>query len=516
MRTILAPNGHELPLAARLTAFLRASHPTETRQRPAAPPATTAVSCPPAALPREHFYRLVGLLLAADWLIAAIAIYVGLAVREWQVAGPAGPRLGLSGPQLLWIFSAAAVFVWLLMMFRTYETENLYNINRSIRNLAKVVPLWSLALWAYIGLFRIEGFTPRVGAIYCMITLAGFFAAWRLASFILLTRPGVKYAVSSRIVVVGWNDRAEHFREAMHMDLAQLGEIVGCIRMPDGRLAIEPPDDVAVLGDFPVLREVVKEYDVNSLVLADASCSLEEIKRLIVFCQRELIEFHMVLDFFPALNSGLQVQTVSGVPLLGIGQLPLDRTVNRALKRTVDIVGAVIGLGISALVVPWFMALVYLESPGPVLFRQQRTSRGGRTFSIWKIRSMRPRAESDTGAVWCKADDARRLRIGAFMRRWNIDELPQFYNVLKGDMSLVGPRPERPELIDRFKHEIPNYNARHEIRAGMTGWAQIHGLRGDTDLRRRIEADLYYLEHWSLTLDLYCVVATFFRVKNAY
>ena len=129
---------------------------------------------------------------------------------------------------------------------------------------------------------------------------------------------------------------------------------------------------------------------------------------------------------------------------------------------------------------------------------------------------MKLNAETGTGAVWAKQEDPRRLKIGTFMRKTNVDELPQFWNVLKGDMSLVGPRPERPELIERFKDEIPNYNVRHEVRAGLTGWAQINGLRGDTDLRQRIEADIYYLENWSVMLDLYCIFATFFKVKNAY
>ncbi len=514
MRANLAASASDLPVESKFVAF-----PPAARIPGSRPPANAAVgtkSRRATCVPREHVYRLVGLLLLADWVIACGAIFVGLGIREWQVAGPAGPHWNFSPPQVLWIMSAAALFVWLLMMFRTYETEHLYNINRSIRNVAKAVPLWSLAIWAYIGLFRIEGFTPRVGAIYCMVTLTGVFAAWRLFTFMILTRPQVKYAVSSRIVVVGWNDKAEHFREAMHLDLAQLGEIVGCVPMPDGRLNADLPADLVLLGDYPMLQQLVKDHDVNSIVLADSSCPLVEIRQLIAFCQRELIEFHMVLDYFPALNSGLQVQTVSGVPLLGISQLPLDRTINRALKRTVDIVGAIIGLGLSAFVVPWFFALVYRESPGPVIYSHRRTSRSGRTFFIYKIRSMRPKVESDTGAVWCMEDDPRRLRIGAFMRKWNIDELPQFFNVLKGDMSLVGPRPERPELIERFKDEIPNYNARHEVRAGLTGWAQIHGLRGDTDLRKRIEADLYYLENWSLTLDLYCIAATFFKSKNAY
>jgi exopolysaccharide biosynthesis polyprenyl glycosylphosphotransferase len=229
-----------------------------------------------------------------------------------------------------------------------------------------------------------------------------------------------------------------------------------------------------------------------------------------------MIGFQLVPDYFPALNASLQIQTVSGVPLLGVNQLPLDRTLNRALKRTLDIVGALIGIVGSALILPWFCALVFIESPGPIIFRQKRTSRSGRAFHIYKIRSMRLDAESRTGAVWCKKEDPRRLRIGTFMRKWNIDELPQFLNVLTGDMSLVGPRPERPELIERFKEEIPNYNARHEVRAGLTGWAQIHGWRGDTDLRKRIEADLYYMENWSVMLDLYCIAATFFRTKNAH
>ena len=186
------------------------------------------------------------------------------------------------------------------------------------------------------------------------------------------------------------------------------------------------------------------------------------------------------------------------------------------IKKAVDLFGSIVGLILSAPVILLFGAIVFIESPGPIFYWQRRTSRGGRTFNICKIRSMRLNAESDTGAVWCKKEDARRLRIGAFMRRYNIDELPQFWNVFTGDMSLVGPRPERPELIEKFKGEIPNYNARHEVRAGITGWAQIHGLRGDTDLSKRIEADLYYLENWSVMLDFYCMAATFFRNKNAH
>jgi len=159
-----------------------------------------------------------------------------------------------------------------------------------------------------------------------------------------------------------------------------------------------------------------------------------------------------------------------------------------------------------------FGTTVYLESPGPIIYRQVREGRNGRTFTIYKIRSMRLDAEKD-GPQWSLQNDPRRLRIGAFLRDWNLDEFPQFWNVLKGEMSLVGPRPERPELIRDFKNQIRHYNARHYIKPGLTGWAQIHGLRGDTDLNERIRYDLYYLENWSPMLDFYTMMRTFLKNK---
>jgi lipopolysaccharide/colanic/teichoic acid biosynthesis glycosyltransferase len=163
-----------------------------------------------------------------------------------------------------------------------------------------------------------------------------------------------------------------------------------------------------------------------------------------------------------------------------------------------------------------FGTIVYLESPGSIFYRQRRLGRNGMPFDIIKIRSMKLDAEIGTGACWAKKDDPRRLKIGAFMRKWNIDEVPQFWNVLKGEMSLVGPRPERPELIENFKQDIPHYNARHNVKPGITGWAQVKGLRGDTDLSERIRADLFYLENWNLLLDFQIMAMTFLHRDNAY
>jgi exopolysaccharide biosynthesis polyprenyl glycosylphosphotransferase len=252
------------------------------------------------------------------------------------------------------------------------------------------------------------------------------------------------------------------------------------------------------------------------MAVADLNLAMDEIIELANIAEKEFVQFKVIPSYFQTLVSGLRSETISGVPILGIADLPLDRPFNRLLKRAMDIVGAIVGLFISAPLMGIFGALVYLESPGPIFYRQVRSGKNGRPFHIIKIRSMRLDAEAAGGAGWTTKDDPRRLRIGKFLRGWNIDEIPQFWNVLKGDMSLIGPRPERPELIATFKHQIPHYNARHASKPGITGWAQVSGFRGDTSLVERVRHDLSYLENWSLWLDIQILFLTFLKRENAY
>jgi len=269
------------------------------------------------------------------------------------------------------------------------------------------------------------------------------------------------------------------------------------------------------LGNCSELPALLKRHRIDMVVLADLGLCFEEIVSLSNLCEKELVQFKIIPSYFQILVSGLQLEPISGVPVLGVSELPLDRLFNRVLKRTVDIVGGAVGLILSVPIIVGCGILIYLESPGPVFYRQVRTGRNGRNFKLIKLRSMRLDAEKGT-ACWTQKNDPRRLRIGAFLRKWNLDEVPQFWNVLKGEMSLVGPRPERPELIANFKHQIPHYNARLASKPGLTGWAQINGLRGDTSLVERVRYDLHYLENWSLWLDFQTMLLTFFKRQNAY
>jgi exopolysaccharide biosynthesis polyprenyl glycosylphosphotransferase len=189
------------------------------------------------------------------------------------------------------------------------------------------------------------------------------------------------------------------------------------------------------------------------------------------------------------------------------------------LKRSLDIVGAIVGLFILSPLFLVISIMVKLTSRGPIFYSQTRMSLDGQTFKMWKFRSMKVDAEKQNGAQWAKKDDDRRTPIGTFLRKTSLDEIPQFWNVLIGDMSLVGPRPERPVFIERFKDQIPSYMLRHRVKAGITGWAQVNGWRGDTSIEKRIEFDIYYIKHWSLWFDIRILLLTFvkgFVHQNAY
>jgi exopolysaccharide biosynthesis polyprenyl glycosylphosphotransferase len=210
------------------------------------------------------------------------------------------------------------------------------------------------------------------------------------------------------------------------------------------------------------------------------------------------------------------IEEFEAIPFIHLRETPLDGW-NRVLKRAFDV--AVGGLCLLVAAVPMLViaAAVRLTSPGPALLRQERMGLDGRRFLLFKFRTMRADAEVATGPVWARPDDDRRTGIGRMLRRFNLDELPQLLNVLRGEMSLVGPRPERPVFVEDFRRRIPGYMLRHKVKAGMTGWAQVNGWRGDTSLEKRIEYDLYYIERWSLFFDVKILTQTLYRgFTNAY
>lgn len=456
---------------------------------------------------------VVDVIVIAAMLIAAFFVRFRTGISTWGVQAD----LGLRDYVGYIVYGVLSLFL-LMAHEGVYDSRNLLHSRGVTARMLRAGPLWVVA---YLSLALLFQFRPPISRIYVALavamTLAGL-ALWRLLFSRILRAPGIVERLQKRVIFAGWNHEARRLAETFAADPACGFAVVGCV-VPDLPIGEEIDSDVApCLGTLDDLRSLLESHAIDTVILADGGSP--RLKRCAIhiatLCEQELVDFKILPSYFRIFLSGLHLETMRGTPVLGVTRLPLDRFLNRVFKRFFDIAVGTIGLLVSAPIIAVMGALVYLESPGPIMYRQRRLGLDGSVFEMLKIRSMRLDAESNGEVGWTRKDDPRRLRVGAFMRRWNIDELPQFWNVLRGEMSVVGPRPERPELVTTFRLEIPHYQARHNIKPGITGWAQINGCRGDSDLVERINCDLYYLENWSLPLDLQILARTPFARRNAY
>ena len=276
--------------------------------------------------------------------------------------------------------------------------------------------------------------------------------------------------------------------------------------------------DLDVLGTTAELPELIGRYKVSHVFIALPMNRYHEARRVYGILSQTFVDVRLVADVPNLVSLSLTTTNLDGMPLVGLRESP-HFGLNIIVKRAMDIVLSLIALVVLSPLLALIALLVKLTSPGPVFYRQPRCGLNGHTFDMIKFRSMRVDAEATTGAVWAKKDDPRCTVLGAVLRKTSMDELPQLFNVLKGDMSLVGPRPERPKLIEKFSKTIPNYNSRHCVKAGITGWAQVNGWRGNTSLRKRIQFDLYYITHWTPWLDVRIMWMTLWHGlvnRNAY
>jgi Undecaprenyl-phosphate glucose phosphotransferase len=257
---------------------------------------------------------------------------------------------------------------------------------------------------------------------------------------------------------------------------------------------------VPVLGTTRQAEEVLATQPIDQVFITLPLEAHKRILQLLDLMARECVEIKLVPDILQYATLNAALEDLDGTPVINLSQVPLQGW-SSMMKRAMDL--AVAGVALLGLIplLPLIALLIWIEDRGPIFYRQERMGLDGRSFMILKFRSMRVNAESTSGPVWAIKDDPRRTRFGGFLRRWSLDELPQIWNVITGDMSIVGPRPERPTFVREFKHKIPRYMLRHRVKAGITGWAQVHGWRGNTSIKKRIQYDLYYIQNWSLSLD---------------
>ena len=303
-----------------------------------------------------------------------------------------------------------------------------------------------------------------------------------------------------RVLIAGTGPLARVVIDKMRLHEEFGFRIVGMLARPADGDEAEPYRGVPIVGQLADALDVVRGQQIDQLYLALPLSAHEEILDLLRAVSHEIVDVKVVPDLLQYIALRAGVEDLDGVPIVNLSRVPLDGF-SAVLKRGFDLIVAAACLVLFAPLFPIVALAVKLTSEGPIFYRQLRMGLDGRPFELMKFRSMVVDAESTTGPVWADEEDSRCTPVGALLRKLSLDELPQFWNILRGDMSLVGPRPERPYFVDEFRHRIPHYMLRHRVRAGLTGWAQVHGWRGNTSLEKRIEYDLYYIENWSLALD---------------
>lgn len=341
---------------------------------------------------------------------------------------------------------------------------------------------------------------------------------------IILTRSTLGYVYAyyrrnsgkfSEIILVGATHDAVRFGMRIKREPRLCAKVIGIFddKIEQGKNY----KGIPILGKIGDVEAYLNANEnVNELVITADKLDHVRIMTIMTLCDKRLIVFKWAADILDFMATRMIVRYEMGLPLLTHREPPMLEWENRVLKRLCDILFTTLGLVILAPFLILVAICVKFDSKGSVFYKQDRVGEDGRVFHIYKFRTMKVDAEAETGPVWAQENDDRRTRIGGFLRKHNIDELPQLWNVFRGDMSLVGPRPERPHFVGKFKEDIPKYMVRHQIKSGLTGWAQVHGLRGNTSIEERTKYDLYYIENWSALLDIKILFMTALAFKNAY
>ena len=408
---------------------------------------------------------------------------------------------------VLWmtVFSSMKVYQSRRMLRRTHEAQLILKSHG-------VAMLFFIALTYLFSEYKYS----RVVMLSFGIT-GGFF----LVVFRLILRNSLRWARRKgynlrHVIAVGEGGSIETLVARMQR-FPELGlSVVGVVIHEDSQVT-----SVAgrpVLGTFGQIGDIVHRTRADQVLIALPRQQYGDLDRILNSLKDETVDLQLVPDVHEYVTLGCEIEDFDGLPIVNLNDSPLSGW-GAIAKRLTDLIFSSITLVVITPVLAVLAVMIKFSSKGPIFYTQERMGLDGKTFQMYKFRSMRTDAELDSGAVWAMPEDSRRTVFGTFLRATSLDELPQFWNVFRGDMSLVGPRPERPVFVHQFRKEIPHYMLRHKVKAGITGWAQVNGWRGNTSLDRRIECDLYYIRNWSYTLDWKILALTLWKGfvnKNAY
>lgn len=465
---------------------------------------------------RENQRIFNGILIVIDILVILFSLVLAYYVRfKTTLFGPLGGSLPFMHYLIFTIVCIIPTYLLLYYFFGLYKPfRNKSSIFSGAEDIIKSDIMAFIILVAILFVINQPNFS-RI--MLLLLSLFGMiFAIIERALVILVLRfMRVNNRNLKHMLIIGDNDLALTFAHKIKSKTYLGYNIAGFLGRKEhvGKTF----EGTKFIGTFQDLPEVLKTHKFDRVVIAIPLKYYYHLNEIVDACEEEGIKAEIVPDYYKYLPAKPSVDMLDDLPIINIRYVPLDDAFNKFKKTIEDYFVAIVAIIITSPIMLITAIAIKLESPGPIIFKQERIGYNGKPFMMYKFRSMKVQDEAEEKSQWTTEDDPRKTRVGTFIRKMSIDELPQFFNVLKREMSVVGPRPERPYFVEQFKKEIPKYMVKHQVRPGLTGLAQVNGYRGNTSIDKRIEYDIRYVENWSLVLDIQIMFKTIFRRDhNAY
>lgn len=460
---------------------------------------------------QKHFNRLQ---VVIDAFVIAFS-YVMAWVIKFQILKNDDGKLPFK-VYMLAMVAIVAVYLVLYHMFNLYTPKRVQGRRLELWNIVKANTVGIAFILGVLYLIKMIDFSRWMLFYFAVLNVVLETIARNLIRYFLRSIRRNGYNLK-HIVLVGYSRSAEEYIDRI-LDNPQWGYKIRGI-LDDHIEAGTEYRGIKVIGRIANLMVILPENRLDEIAITLGLSEYYRLEEIVNLCEKSGVHTKFIPDYNRVIPTKPYTEDILGLPVINIRHVPLTNTFYAAMKRTMDIAGSLCAIILFSPVMLFSAIMIKITSPGPLIFKQERVGLHNHTFMMYKFRSMDVQAPEQEKSKWTVKNDPRVTNFGKFMRKTSIDELPQLFNVLKGEMSLVGPRPERPFFVEKFKEEIPRYMIKHQVRPGMTGWAQVNGYRGNTSIKKRIEYDLYYIENWTLGLDVKILFLTIFRGfinKNAY
>lgn len=461
---------------------------------------------------QKYFNRLQVVLDGITIIISyLIAWYVMLMNIE-------GDHIGVL-PAEIYIMALVILVPFFLLLYyacNLYTPKRMQGRRLEGGNILKANMIGALTFMAVLYLMKQEDVSRRLLLVFFLLNVTLTFIQ-RNAVRLVLTNARKLGLNQKHIILVGYSRAAEEYIDRIVQNPQWGYKVMGILddNVSTGTLY----RNVEVLGTTDSLSFILSGNNPDEIAITLGLSEYYKLERIVAMCEKSGVHTKFIPDYTNIIPTKPYTEDILGLPVINIRHVPLSNTFNMMVKRMMDIGGSLACIVLFSPIMLIAAIAVKLSSPGPLIFKQERVGLHNKPFHMYKFRSMAVQTKAEESKGWTTKNDPRVTPVGRFIRKTSIDELPQLFNVLKGDMSLIGPRPERPQFVEKFREEIPRYMVKHQVRPGMTGWAQVNGYRGDTSIRKRIEHDLYYIENWSVGLDIKILIMTAFKGfvnKNAY